>query len=386
MKFEDTFLPTKKNDYTPHLLQKIAIFSMFLLVFLSFAAVNLQSLLWQSSSWLVSTILPAVIVDLTNEKRADLSETALVRSVVLDEAARLKAEDMAKNSYFAHYSPAGISPWYWFDQVSYTYANAGENLAVHFNDSNAVVEAWMRSPLHRENIVNNKYTEIGVGTAKGMFEGRETVFVVQLFGTPAAPIQPKPIIVKAVTPQKETIVAFTPTLGKSIELPSELTSKSEPKIKEEEILTLAEKELEPIVLSSVDSNNLVDNQSEIVTNLATESRPLLLSHLATTSGLLPVLLDQGMGGTTAARASVIGSLATRPNQVLQIFYLMIGSLVASLLILSVIVEMRHQRPLQVAYGITLLMIMSGLFFVQSKLTTNVSLATETVNYEIRNYN
>lgn len=212
MKFEDTFLPTKKNNYTPHLLQKVAIFSMFLLVFLSFAAVNLQSLLWQSSSWLVGTVLPAVIVDLTNEQRGGLSEAPLIRSAVLDEAAQLKAEHMAKNGYFAHYSPDGTSPWYWFDQVSYTYAHAGENLAIHFNDSNAVVEAWMKSPLHRDNIVSHNYTEIGVGTAKGMFEGKETVFVVQLFGTPASPIQPKSVVQKVVAPSAEPVEKIAPKL------------------------------------------------------------------------------------------------------------------------------------------------------------------------------
>lgn len=388
MKFEDTFLPTKQNDYTPHLLQKVAIFSMFLLVFLSFAAVNLQSLLWQSSSWLVGTVLPAVIVDLTNEKRGDLSETPLVRSNVLDEAAQLKAEHMAKNGYFAHYSPDGTSPWYWFDEVSYTYAYAGENLAIHFNDSSSVVEAWMKSPLHRDNIVNQNYTEIGVGTAKGMFEGRETVFVVQLFGTPASPIQPKPVVAKAPVPKTEPSEKIAPkpepaTLEEVVNSAPESKPDSEPQVVESP--ALSEREPGSAVLSSVDSNVSVGNESEVTTaTLLTETKPLLLSHLATTSGLLPLSLAEGMGGTTVSKASAIGSLATSPNQVLQVLYLIIGSLVAVLLIMSVIVEIRHQRPLHVAYGIALLMIMSGLFFLQAKLTTSVSLASETVTYEQQN--
>ena len=47
-----------------------------------------------------------------------------------------------------------------------------------------VVDAWMKSPTHRANIMNGNYTEIGVGTAKGTYKGTPTVFVVQFFGTP----------------------------------------------------------------------------------------------------------------------------------------------------------------------------------------------------------
>jgi hypothetical protein len=91
---------------------------------------------------------------------------------------------MAKEGYFAHDSPSGVTPWEWFDEVEYTYETAGENLAIDFSDSDAVVDAWMDSRLHRENILEEDFTEIGIATARGEYEGRETVFVVQMFGTP----------------------------------------------------------------------------------------------------------------------------------------------------------------------------------------------------------
>jgi uncharacterized protein YkwD len=37
---------------------------------------------------------------------------------------------------------------------------------------------------HFLNIVNPKYTEIGIATSTGIYKGREAVFVVQMFGTP----------------------------------------------------------------------------------------------------------------------------------------------------------------------------------------------------------
>jgi len=47
-----------------------------------------------------------------------------------------------------------------------------------------VVDAWMKSPIHRENILNKKFTELGIGIAAGTYEGRQAVFVVQMFGKP----------------------------------------------------------------------------------------------------------------------------------------------------------------------------------------------------------
>jgi uncharacterized protein YkwD len=166
-------------------LQKISMTLMGVLVLLTFVGSNVQALFWPTSDWLVSTVLSAVVVDLTNEEREDGVVEPLVRNSVLDKAATRKAEHMAENGYFAHYSPDGVSPWHWFREVGYTYAYAGENLAIHFSDSTEVVKAWMNSPTHRDNIVNGLYREIGVGTARGQFEGYDTVFVVQLFGAPA---------------------------------------------------------------------------------------------------------------------------------------------------------------------------------------------------------
>ncbi|MFW6210279.1 MAG: CAP domain-containing protein, partial [Patescibacteria group bacterium] len=168
-------------------LQRVAFTLMTSLVLLTFVGTNLHTLLWQSSDWLVSTILPATVVDLTNQERATNAAPPLRRSALLDQAAAQKAEHMVREGYFAHFSPDGVSPWHWFGEVGYRYAHAGENLAVHFTDSSAMVDAWMQSPTHRENIVNAQYTEIGIGTATGTFEGYRTVFVVQLFATPAAP-------------------------------------------------------------------------------------------------------------------------------------------------------------------------------------------------------
>ena len=42
----------------------------------------------------------------------------------------------------------------------------------------------MNSPLHKKNILNGKYTEIGIAVETGMVNGKEKTFVVQMFGSP----------------------------------------------------------------------------------------------------------------------------------------------------------------------------------------------------------
>lgn len=141
----------------------------------------------QEPSWfrdtLMGAILPASVVRETNELRKVAHVGMLTESDVLTKSAQLKAEDMAREKYFAHTSPAGVTPWEWFKKADYAYLYAGENLAVHYDESAAVVRAWMDSRTHRETMLGKNYTEIGIGVAEGYFEGRTTTFVVEHFGT-----------------------------------------------------------------------------------------------------------------------------------------------------------------------------------------------------------
>ncbi|MEK7135251.1 MAG: CAP domain-containing protein [Patescibacteria group bacterium] len=132
----------------------------------------------------LTSVLPAVLTNLTNEAREKNSLPALAVSPILTKAAQLKADDMATKGYFAHNSPEGRNPWYWFNVVGYKYVFAGENLAVNFSDSEQVTQAWMKSPTHQANVVGKFYTEVGTGIASGRYKGRESIFVVQHYGTP----------------------------------------------------------------------------------------------------------------------------------------------------------------------------------------------------------
>lgn len=132
----------------------------------------------------MSAVLSGVLVEQTNEVREDKNLIKLKTDSLLQEAAQLKANDMAEKGYFAHVTPDGKQPWYWLSAVSYPYIRAGENLAVNFVDSSQVTSAWMDSPTHRENILNGNYTHIGIATAQGKHKGKDAIYVVQFFATP----------------------------------------------------------------------------------------------------------------------------------------------------------------------------------------------------------
>jgi len=132
----------------------------------------------------VSAIYASVLVNLTNQNRALANISQLTVSPILEKAAQMKADDMAAKGYFAHNTPEGFTPWYWFDKAGYKYIYAGENLAVNFQNSEDVETAWMNSRGHFLNIMNPKFTEIGIATSTGIYKGRQAIFVVQMFGAP----------------------------------------------------------------------------------------------------------------------------------------------------------------------------------------------------------
>lgn len=131
-----------------------------------------------------SSITPSDVVRLTNQEREKQGLTPLKVNSALNEAALAKAQDMLTEQYWSHNSPTGVQPWAFFEHSKYEYSVAGENLARDFSNSPDMVRAWMNSPTHRENIVHQKYQEIGVAVIDGKLQGVETTLVVQFFGSP----------------------------------------------------------------------------------------------------------------------------------------------------------------------------------------------------------
>ena len=175
-------VPHKANEYRPHLIRPWGLVAVLTVALLSqivygyFTTGSLQ-ILGQASNVKVEDLLYE-----TNRQRLENELPELAQSELLNEAARLKAQDMISNDYWAHVSPTGVEPWKWLGQVGYEYDIAGENLAKNYPNSKETVAAWMNSETHRDNILNSRYTEVGFAVVDGVLEGRETTLIVAFYG------------------------------------------------------------------------------------------------------------------------------------------------------------------------------------------------------------
>lgn len=163
---------TEKNNLSQNKAKKIKIILELAFLFFLFAPFA------QASSITIENVISQ-----TNKARKAEDVAALTENAKLDEAAKNKAADMIKNDYFAHISPTGKSPWEWIIESGYDYRFAGENLAINFTKAEDQQNAWMDSPLHRKNVLNGQYEEIGVAVEHGKINGIETIVTVQMFGT-----------------------------------------------------------------------------------------------------------------------------------------------------------------------------------------------------------
>ncbi|MEK7497265.1 conserved membrane hypothetical protein [Candidatus Roizmanbacteria bacterium] len=126
------------------------------------------------------------IYQLINEQRQKNNLPTLVLNSNLSLAAQRKAENMFTENYWSHYSPSGKTPWDFILGAGYKYEYAGENLAKNFLFSNGVVDAWMNSATHRDNLLKREYTEVGYAVVNGILNGEQTTLVIQELGKPMA--------------------------------------------------------------------------------------------------------------------------------------------------------------------------------------------------------
>jgi len=140
----------------------------------------------------------------------------------------------------------------------------------------------------------------------------------------------------------------TPTLNEVAATQPEVT----PEIVEEPAVVAVapvKEEIEPVV--APDLNEVVVLESPII---------------STSSGLAVAQITTPPSDHAGA---TIASVATQPNQLLQIVYVTLGVMVLFLLSTSIVLEARRFHYRQVAYGILLIFVMGGLWFTHTLLTT-----------------
>lgn len=179
------------------------------------------------------------ILYFTNLERTKRGLRPIKWNAKLTRSANAKSRDMFINQYFAHKSP--IDPKkdfaYFIDNELYEFVRVSENLAMgEFSTSQEVVNAWMQSPTHRENILFPDYEHIGVSVQSGTMKGQPLAMIVQHFG----------ISRKACPPISQTTQETLQTIESQAQAFKQTAAQLDKKINDPS-LKLSEKELDDLI-------------------------------------------------------------------------------------------------------------------------------------------
>jgi hypothetical protein len=325
-KLKKYFIPHNSNDYKPHVFREGAVFAMAAFIGFSFLfAFSLNTIVIRSGSSMLGAVVSSVLTELTNTDRAGNKLAVLKVSPTLERVAQMKANDMAEKGYFAHNSPEGKTPWYWFKEAGYQYSYAGENLAVYFSDSAELEKAWMNSPSHRANILNSNFTEIGIAMARGKYQGVDTVYVVQAFGRPNR--NASSVVVKntEVLPVKNVSAGTTTIKIAAAEKPVVKGATTPP----EEMFIAIEN---PEKISATPEEKVASGTPVVAKTSTEKSAPTVLK------------------------------VAASPKTLLQTVYSFLAVFIAFALVLMIGIEIKRQHPRHIAYGVALLVLMGVLLY------------------------
>ena len=158
-----------------------------------------------SATAFAGEITTATVLAEMNRYRVDGGLAPLAIDERLMKAADYRIRDMEEMSYWAHTSPDGRSPFDMLRPLGYEYKIAGENLASGFETAEVLVESWMESKGHRDNIMGAQFEHCGIGIIEGSTTGRAMGrSIVVLFARPLpVPVQvARESKVRAIEPAK----------------------------------------------------------------------------------------------------------------------------------------------------------------------------------------
>jgi hypothetical protein len=213
MKLKHYLIASEHNNYRPWIMTPTAVACFCLVVW------GMRIFLPVSILVAAPSIDPGDVMSRVNKERSNRFLPTLITNSKLSSAATTKSNDMLARGYFAHVNPDGKYVWPTVEAAGYTpYKTLGENLAMDFTDAATMVSAWMNSPTHRANILNEKFEDQGLASIYGLFEeGHYSILTTNLFGSlikstnppPPAP-QPAPVPTPQPTPTPKPAPTPTP--------------------------------------------------------------------------------------------------------------------------------------------------------------------------------
>jgi hypothetical protein len=177
------FVPHESNNHRAKILHIDSLLIAIALLIFSAALFSSAQNKFPAVLGISYDITPNDLLNDTNQIRQARGLNALRLDPELSQAAASKAAYMFKDNFWAHIAPDGTTPWVFIKNSGYDYLYAGENLARGFSSTSDVVNAWMASPTHRDNMLSSNYSDVGFAVASGTLTGSDTVLVVEMFGT-----------------------------------------------------------------------------------------------------------------------------------------------------------------------------------------------------------
>lgn len=110
------------------------------------------------------------VLALVNQERRAAGLSPLTWNSALADVARAHSKDMSVRNFMSHTNPDGLSPFDRIKNAGISYRRAAENIAAGQPTPESVMQGWMNSEGHRNNILNPDLKEIGVGYFKGTTE------------------------------------------------------------------------------------------------------------------------------------------------------------------------------------------------------------------------
>lgn len=343
------FIPHEANDYKPHFFRELTV-AIILVLSVFLLGISIGSSLFLRQTVLGVSVTTSVLVDMANETRLAYNEAPLVRNPLLDKAAKLKGEDMSSRGYFSHDSPDGVTPWYWFKQVGYTFLFAGENLAVNFTESTDVQSAWLNSPKHKDNLINANFKEIGIATVEGIYKNNPTIFVVQMFGTQAKAVE---------SPSTTT-------------QPVSLSSEKNPQTNLERVAP-EQKDTPQKIAPISDTSPLVKGDTLVTSKIASSSpkQPVQsVQKISETNEFITVKNTENVQENVSMTTPVVEKyspwygkfLFNSPAHINTLYKILIEIVLLALLGM-ILIEIKRQHYKHIAYGVLVLSVLSILIFI-----------------------
>jgi uncharacterized protein YkwD len=126
---------------------------------------------WQPAScaWQQNGSFETEVLAQLNAARSERGQAPLQLNAQLSQAAREHSQDMACNNFVEHYGSSGSNPLSRIQALGIRYRSAAENIYAgnpnYGGNPQGAVSWWMNSRIHRDAILNPRFSWVGIGYA-----------------------------------------------------------------------------------------------------------------------------------------------------------------------------------------------------------------------------